>query len=278
MQHWFTYPNIDPVALRLGPLSVHWYGLGYIFGFICVYLWMSRPTGRRRLGLTPEQIQDFMVYALVGVLVGGRTVFVIADIMTRNNAADYFTHPINLIAVWNGGMAFHGGLLGVIVAMVLFIRKHRGLTFELLGDEIVALIPIAIASVRVVNFINDELPGKICDPDQPFCIKFPAFEGYRYPSQLMEGLLDLAVLPIILAVYRRRPPDGVVAWPWIMLYGITRTIGEFWRQPDMITPVLGLTPAQLLSIGMAIIGAVFASRAARVNPYTRERPAEERVA
>ena len=119
MQHWFTYPNIDPVAFRLGPLAVHWYGLSYLFGFICVFLWMNRPAGRRRMGLTTDNIQDFLIYALIGVLIGGRLVFVIADVITNNNLADYLHNPIDFIAIWKGGMAFHGALIGVIVALTV---------------------------------------------------------------------------------------------------------------------------------------------------------------
>ena len=105
MTHWFTYPNIDPIAFRIGPIAVHWYGLSYLLGFICVFLWMNRPAGRRRLGLTSEQIQDFLVYALVGVLIGGRVGFVIADVLTKHNFGAYLAHPIDFIAIWKGGMA-----------------------------------------------------------------------------------------------------------------------------------------------------------------------------
>jgi phosphatidylglycerol:prolipoprotein diacylglycerol transferase len=268
--HWFTYPHIDPVAFRLGPLAVHWYGLSYLFGFICVYLWMARPAGRRRLGLTSEQIQDFLVYALAGVLIGGRTLFVIADILSRHNARDYFAHPINLIAVWNGGMAFHGGLVGVIVAIAVFLRKHPGLSFNVLGDEVVVLLPIPIALTRLVNFINDELPGRICNPDHPYCIQFPNYDGYRYPSQIFEGVLDLLVLPILLALYRRRPPDGVVAWTWFTLYGVTRSLAELWRQPDIV--VGGITGGQLLALPMIVVGVVLVVRAARTGARTETSP------
>ncbi|MGA8660793.1 MAG: prolipoprotein diacylglyceryl transferase family protein, partial [Candidatus Cybelea sp.] len=109
MQHWFTYPtNIDPVAIHLGPrFGIHWYGIAYLVAFLCVYLWMSRPAGLRRLGLTKQQIQDFLFYALVGVIVGGRTFFVINDIISKHDASMYVSNPINIIAIWNGGMAFH---------------------------------------------------------------------------------------------------------------------------------------------------------------------------
>jgi phosphatidylglycerol:prolipoprotein diacylglycerol transferase len=251
--HWFTYPNIDPIAFHLGPIGVHWYGLSYLLGFICVYLWMSRPAGRRRLGLTSDQIQDFLVYALVGVLIGGRIGFLIADVITNHNLATYLAYPLKFIAVWEGGMAFHGALVGVIVAIALFLRKHRGLDFNVLADEVVVLLPIGIACTRVVNFINDELPGKICTPDAPYCIMFPNFPGaYRYPSQIFEGILDIIVLPFLLVLYRNRPFDGVVAWTWFTYYGITRSIAEIWREPGFT--VAGLSGGQLVAIPQILVG------------------------
>jgi len=253
--HWFVYPNIDPIAFRLGPVSVHWYGLSYLLGFICVYLWMNRPAGRRRLGLTTEQIQDFLVYALVGVLIGGRTGFVIADVLTKHNLSAYLAHPIDFIAIWQGGMAFHGALVGVLLAIVLFLRKHPGLTFGVLGDEVVPLLSIGIVTTRLVNFINDELLGKVCNPDRPWCIQFPADQlNYRYPSQIFEAILDLITLPIVLFVYSRRPPDGVTGWAWFTTYGVMRTIAEIWRDPGFT--VLGLDGGQFVAVLQVVIGVV----------------------
>jgi phosphatidylglycerol:prolipoprotein diacylglycerol transferase len=272
MQHWFTYPtNIDPVAIHLGPLNVHWYGIAYLVGFVCVYLWMSRPAGRRRLGLTRDQIQDFLFYALIGVLVGGRTFFVINDIISKHDLAFYLSNPINFIAVWNGGMAFHGGLVGVIVAIGLFLRKHRELRFRVLGDEVVMMLPIGIALVRIVNFINDELWGDICNPDRPWCmipkdtLTWQAY--YRHPSQLYEGILDIATLPILLILYRLKPKDGVVGWTWFTLYGITRSIAEIWRHADFTA--FGLTGGQLYALPMIAIGVIgIAYCATRPGPRT----------
>lgn len=261
VQHWFTYPNVDPVAVHLGPLSIHWYGLSYLAGFVLVFLWMNRPAGRRRLGLRTEQIQDFLVYALLGVLIGGRLFFVFADIVTKHTLADYISNPVNIIAVWNGGMGFFGGLAGVMIAIWLFLRRHPALTFNILADEVVMMIPISLALTRLVNFINDELPGNVCNPDQPWCIKFPNYYGYRYPSQIFEAILDLLVLPILFIVYRRRPPDGVVAWTWFTCYGITRTVAEIWREPDLaFGPITG---GMLLSIPMIVLGAFMIRRCLR---------------
>ncbi len=257
VHHWFTYPSIDPVAFRIGPLAVHWYGISYLVGFICVYLWMSRAAGRKRLGLTRDEIQDFLFYALVGVVVGGRTLFVIADILTNHNASMYFSHPIDIIAVWTGGMAFHGGMIGVMLAIWLYLRKHPRLTYLVLGDEVVMLLPIGITLTRFVNFINDELWGRVCVPDQPWCMipGNPTAWGtaYRHPSQFYEAALDLATLPILLLLYRTKPKDGVVGWTWFMLYGITRSVAEIWRDPGIVW--FGITGGQWLALPMIAIGA-----------------------
>jgi phosphatidylglycerol:prolipoprotein diacylglycerol transferase len=223
---------------------------------------MNRPAGRRRLGLTTDQIQDFLVYALVGVLIGGRTGFVIADVFTQHNLAEYLAHPLNFIAIWEGGMAFHGALIGVILAILVFLRKHPGLTFGVLGDEVVVLLPIGLFTTRLVNFINDELPGKLCIPDHPYCILFPKYpDGYRYPSQIFEAILDLLVLPVILLLYRRRPPDGVVGWTWFTLYGITRAVAEIWREPGFT--VLGLDGGQFVALLQIVVGAAMVAYCVR---------------
>lgn len=273
MNHWFTYPNISPIAIHLGPINVHWYGISYLVGFLAVYLWMARPAGRRRLGLTREQIQDFLVYALIGVLVGGRTFFVINDIISKHDLAQYTQHPIDLIAIWNGGMAFHGGLVGVLIAIFLFLRKHPGLAFTVLGDEVVVLLPIGITLTRIVNFINDELWGDICRPDRPWCM-IPGDivnwgTSYRHPSQLYEAILDLLTLPVLLLLYKRRPADGVVGWTWFTLYGITRSVAETWRHADFVWH--GITGGQLYALPMIPIGILMIVLCARSGRRTEER-------
>ena len=270
IRHWFTYPNINPIALHFGAINVHWYGISYLIGFLVVFLWLNRGAGRRRLSLSTASIQDFFVYLVVAVIIGGRLFFVVADIVTKHTLSEYISNPINIIAVWNGGMGFFGGLIGVIVATLLFLRKHPELRFWVLADELVMLVPIPLMLTRIVNFINDELPGDICHPDRPWCIKFPNYQGYRYPSQLFEAALDILVLPILFFVYRRRPPDGVVAATWFTCYGITRTIDELWRQADMT--VGPLTAAQLLSIPMIVIGGVLLYVTVRAGVHTEAPP------
>lgn len=257
MQHWFNYPtNVDPIAIHLGPLGIHWYGIAYLTGFICVYFWLSRPEGRARLGLNKDQIQDFLFYALIGVLVGGRTFFVVNDIISKHDLGTYLSNPVNIFAVWNGGMAFHGGMVGVLVAIWLFVRKHKGLKYTVLGDEVVVMLPIAIFLTRLVNFINDELWGDVCNPDRPWCFlpnrPGDSFTTYVHPAQLYEAALDILTLPIVYFIYKRRPPDGVVGWTWFTLYGITRSIAEIWRHADFT--LFGITGGQLYALPMIPLG------------------------
>ena len=173
-------------------------------------------------------------------------------------------------------MAFHGGLVGVLVAIWLFVRKHPGLKFTVLGDEAVMMLPIGITMVRLVNFINDELWGDVCVPDHPWCIRFPSAPDqgtyYRHPSQIYEAILDILTLPILLILYRLKPKDGVVAWTWFTLYGITRSIAELWRQADFTW--LGITGGQLYALPMILIGVIgIIYCATRPGPRTQARAA-----
>lgn len=261
MQHWFIYPNWSPIAFHLGNFAVHWYGISYLIGFLAVYLWVSRPTALLRLHLRREQVQDFIFYAVIGVLIGGRVLYDIADMIAHHNASAYIAHPLEFIAVWNGGMAFHGGMIGALVAMWIFVRKHPGLSFAALGDELVVLVPLGIALTRVVNFVNDELWGTVCNPDHPWCmipgptanLENAATAGmYHHPAQLYEGILDIATLPVLLLLYRMKPRTGVVGAAWFTLYGITRTVAEIWRAGGI--PFAGLHGGQLLSVPMIVIG------------------------
>jgi phosphatidylglycerol:prolipoprotein diacylglycerol transferase len=244
---------------------------------------MSRPAGLLRLGLTKQDIQDFLFYALVGVIVGGRTFFVINDIISKHDASMYVSNPIDFIAIWNGGMAFHGGLVGVLIAIWIFVRRHPGLKYTVVGDEVVMMLPVGITLVRLVNFINDELWGDVCQPDHPWCMVFPAaplvngMPAYRHPSQIYEAILDILTLPIILLIYRLKPKDGVVAWTWFTLYGITRTIAEMWRQTDF--SAMGLTGGQLYALPMIVVGVVgVVFCATRPGPRTEARSVAARPA
>ena len=257
--HWFTYPNINPVAFHLWRLDIRWYGISYLFGAVLVYLQLQSRRSRERTGLTIDQAQELVVYAMIGVILGGRLLFLIADMLTPANAGGhdltyYLQNPLEIIAIWHGGMAFHGGFIGALVGIWLFTRRAR-ISFYRVCDETALWMPVAIAATRVCNFINYELPGRLTD--SPVGVAFPPpYTGYRYPSVLFEALgMLVVVLPLVWVVHGLRGRrDGLVFWGFIAGYGIVRTIVEFYREPGIM--FLGLTAAQYLTLAMVVIGVV----------------------
>lgn len=271
--HWFTYPNIDPVAVHLGLISIRWYGLTYLFGALLVYLQLQSARSRARTGMTVDQAQEFVVYAMIGVIIGGRALYLIADMLTPggNPPSFYLQHPLEIIAIWHGGMAFHGGLIGAVVGTLLFLRR-RHISFNRLADETSLWMPVAIALTRFANFINGELPGRLTD--SPIGFQFPGVSGFRYPSVLFEALgMLVLVLPVLWLLHGwKGRRDGVIWWAFIAGYGLVRTIVEFYREPGIVW--LGLTGAQYLTIAMFVLGVVMIIRCQRAPaPRTPERSA-----
>jgi phosphatidylglycerol:prolipoprotein diacylglycerol transferase len=246
------YPNIDPVFLRIGPLAFRWYGLMYALSFISAVFLIRVTAARKKLQITQDQISDLMLYAALGVILGGRLGYVLIY-----NPDFYFTHPSKIFAVWEGGMSFHGGFAGVIVAGILFCRRYHFSFYEV-ADVAVISVPVGLGLGRIGNFINGELYGR--PTDVPWCMIFPqAGEVCRHPSQLYEAGLEGVVLFIILwSLSRKNLPGGVVFWSLFLFYGLFRFIVEFFREPD---PQLGLlvgpfSMGQLLSLPMFLIGLV----------------------
>lgn len=254
--HWFTYPNINPVAFHVGPLSIRWYGLSYLFGALLVYLQLQSRRSRERTGFSIDQAQELVVYAMIGVILGGRLFFLLADMLTPASAGGhplsyYMQSPLEIIAIWHGGMAFHGGFLGALAGIWLFVRKSSS-SFYRVTDEVALWMPLAIATTRIVNFINDELPGR--QTDSPIGILFPCCQGYRYPSQIFEAIgMFVILLPLVWLVHGwSGRKDGLVLWAFVAGYGLVRTIVEFYREPGII--FMGLTGAQYLTLAMFVIG------------------------
>ncbi len=245
------YPDINPVAFALGPVQVHWYGLMYLFGFILAYLlalWRVKHYG---LPWTSEQIADLIFYAAMGVIIGGRVGY-----MLFYASHEWLAKPLMIFKLWEGGMSFHGGLLGVIIAMWLFARRYCK-TFWEVADFATPLVPFGLAAGRWGNFINGELWGRTTD--MPWGMVFPK-AGFlpRHPSQLYELGLEGILLFVIVWWYASKPrPAGCVSGIFLMGYAACRLLVECFREPD---PQLGflafnfLTMGQLLSIPMLIGG------------------------
>lgn len=253
------FPNIDPVFLRLGPLEFRWYGLMYICGFVAAYFIILSGVKRKGLPLNKDQVADLIFTVAVGVILGGRLGYILFY-----NFSFYLSHPLKLFAVWEGGMSFHGGLVGALLASLYFIRKHQ-LRFYPLADIGFLAAPIGLGFGRIGNFINGELYGRATD--LPWGIVFPAGGPLpRHPSQLYEAFLEGAVMFLILyLVSKKVNRDGVVVWSFIALYGLFRFLVEFVREPDEQIGFLfgGVSMGQLLSLPMFLLGAAMVLRRCR---------------
>jgi len=262
------FPNIDPVAFAIGPLAVHWYGLAYVAGIMIGWLYARKLIDRPTLWkgdaapMTKTHLDDFLVWIAVGIVVGGRTGYVLfydLPVMLEN--------PIRIIQIWNGGMSFHGGLMGAIVAMILFARKNTIPVWSMF-DIIAAVVPIGLLFGRIANFINGELWGRLSSA--PWAIVFPTGGPFaRHPSQLYEAALEGIVLLLLLASLifgiKAFKTPGLIAGIFVMGYGLSRIFVEFFREPDaQLGYLLGtnwLTMGMVLSSPMVLIGLWAALRA-----------------
>ena len=259
------HPQFDPVAISIGPLAVRWYGLMYLLGF--GFMW---TLGRWRISKRPEgvwtkkDLDDALFYGIVGTIVGGRLGYVLFY-----KFADYAAQPWHVFYVWEGGMSFHGGMLGVIFAMWLYARMHRQ-DWLRVTDVIAPMVPLALAAGRLGNFINAELWGR--PTDVPWAMIFPNVDNVpRHPSQLYEFTFEGIVLFLVLWLYSAKPrPRGAVSGLFLTGYGVVRFGVEFTRQPDSFLGflALGLTMGQWLSIPMIAIGIGMMVWAYRTQPRT----------
>lgn len=246
------YPDIDPVIFRIGPFEVRWYGVMYLLGFLASYLLVRYQAAKKRLPIPKERIESLYSALIIGLLVGARLGYVVFY-----NPAYYLTHPLEIFAVWHGGMSFHGGLIGSVFAGYLFCKRAK-LDFWQLADLVIATAPVGLGLGRLANFINAELYGRVTDA--PWGMVFPGGGPLpRHPSQLYELLLEGVLLFLILWFAKDRVRrTGVLTALFLILYGLFRFFVEFFREPDpQLGFILGLfTMGQLLSVAMMIAGAV----------------------
>lgn len=245
-----TFPHIDPVIVQIGPLALRWYGLMYLVGFLLGSFWISKLAAGRGLDLSKDRLSDLVFYVVLGVILGGRLGYVLFY-----NAAFFIENPFKVFAVWQGGMSFHGGLLGVVVATLLFCHRNR-IAILPLADLLAAAAPIGLGLGRIGNFINGELWGRTTD--LPWGMVFP-HAGYvpRHPSQFYEMLLEgLVLFVVIWQLHKRNTPPGVPFFSFFLLYGVFRFLVEFVREPDAQLGYLwgGATMGQLLSLPMILFG------------------------
>ena len=246
-----VHPQFDPVAFQIGPVAVRWYGLMYVIGFL-LFAALGRYRARQNMltGWRPTDVDDMLLYGVFGVILGGRLGYVLFY-----KPLYYLAHPLEIFAVWQGGMSFHGGLLGVLVALWVFARTRRK-RWLAVTDFVAPLVPLGLACGRIGNFINGELWGRVTSG--PWAMVFPqAGPEPRHPSQLYQFALEGVLLFAVLWVYtRRRRPLGAASGLFLLGYGVCRFVVEFAREPDSFLGylALGLTMGQWLSLPMILIG------------------------
>ncbi len=248
-----AFPAIDPIAVEIGPFAIRWYALAYIVGILLGWKYAARLAANLPQPIAKQVFDDFVVWATLGIVLGGRLGYVIFY-----NPQYFAANAIEILMVWQGGMAFHGGLIGVVVATWMFSRRHR-ISFLRLADVVCAAAPIGLFFGRIANFINGELWGRVSDV--PWAMVFPhAGAVGRHPSQLYQAALEGILLFVVLAIAARVPAircrPGVLAGVFFSGYGIARSGAELFREPDAHLGFLigGATMGQLLSVPMILFG------------------------
>jgi phosphatidylglycerol:prolipoprotein diacylglycerol transferase len=256
-----VFPVFDPIAISIGPIVIRWYALAYIGGIVLGWIYARSLVKKERLWggpvpITLVQLDDFILWVTIGIIVGGRTGYVLFY-----NPAFFIQHPAEIFQLWNGGMSFHGGFLGCVAAVMLFARKND-ISILSLGDITTAVGPIGLFLGRIANFINSELWGRTADSSVPWAMVFPNGGPLpRHPSQLyeagLEGILLFAILAVMVRMGALKRP-GLILGSFIAIYGLARIAAEFFREPDPQLGFLwgGLTMGMLLSVPMIIVGAI----------------------
>lgn len=245
-----SFPNIDPVIIKIGPLAVRWYGVMYLIGFAASYLLVSYQVKKKKIAVSAREIESLYSSLIFGLIIGGRLGYVVFY-----NLSDYLKDPLEIFAVWHGGMSFHGGLIGAVAAGVIFSIKNK-LDFWILSDLVIVTVPIGLGMGRLGNFINGELYGRVTNV--PWGMVFPTGGALpRHPSQLYECLLEGFTLFTILWILKDRDlRSGTLTSLFLLLYGMFRFFIEFFREPDLqLGFILGpFTMGQSLSAIMILLG------------------------
>ncbi len=246
------YHNINPALLSIGPLEIRYYGLVYAIGFIAAYLLLRHTAKKGKIRNFDESKADtLIIYLVLGAIIGARFL-----LFVFYHPGTLIREPLEVLMIWHGGMSFHGGLIGAVIAGLLFCKKHK-ISFYQLAD--LAVLPLAFFLFlgRIANFINGELVGN--RTSVPWCVVFPGYDGCRHPSQLYEALKNLIIFFVLSFMYtkdniKKRLKEGVIFWGFVLIYGALRLIITFWRDDPRF---LGLSGGQYLSLAMFITASVF---------------------
>src|SRR3989338_5445939 len=245
------YNNIDPTLLKLGSFEIRYYGIIYAAGFVIAYFMIKYLAKERKLGLKKDDAADMLFYILAGVVLGARAFYVLIY-----DPWFYFANPLRILMVWHGGLSFHGGVFGGMVACYLFCKKKKIGFYEML-DICVVPLALGLALGRIGNFLNGELIGRITDV--PWAVKFKGYDGFRHPSQIYESSKNFFIFFVLWFLCNKKLKKGFLFWLFIVMYSLLRFFIEFFREPDMQLGFifLGLTMGQILNAIMFFAGAYF---------------------
>lgn len=246
--------NLNPVLFQIGKVQIRYYGLLFVLGALIVYFFIKKLVKERDLKLSKDDVDLYVIYLLIGVIIGSRLFYVLIY-----NLKFYLQNPLLIFALWQGGLSFHGGLVGAIVAAYIFCKK-KNVSLQKMGD--ITIIPLGLALMlgRIGNFINAELYGRITDI--AWCVKFPNVEGCRHPSQLYEAFKNLFIFVVLYNIRNKKFKDGFIFWLFVLMYATLRFFIEFFRAPDpqLGFIVAGLTMGQILNIIMFFIALFFINK------------------
>ena len=242
---------IDPVLISIGPFQIRYYGLFWLMGFVMAYFLLIHLAKRKELSITKDDIADLLLYIIIGTILGARVFYVFIY-----NLPFYLSNPFEMLAVWHGGLSFHGGLIGAAIAGFIYTKKKK-ISFYDIADIIVMPLALGLALGRIGNFINGELYGRITNV--PWAVKFPDAEGFRHPSQLYESIKNLIIFFALWVIKDKNLPKGFMFWLFVIMYSALRFMVEFFRHPDeQLGFIIGfLSMGQVLSIVMFVIGIFF---------------------
>ena len=243
--------NIDPVLWSFGPFQIRYYGLFFVLGFVIAYFLFNYLAKRKELSITKEDITDLFLYVIAGTILGARIFYVFVY-----NLTFYLDNPSEIIAIWHGGLSFHGALIGAVIAILIFTKKKK-IGFYEIADLSVIPLALGLALGRLGNFTNGELYGRITDV--PWAFRFPDAEGFRHPSQIYESFKNFTIFLALWTIKDKKLPKGFMFWLFVVMYSALRFIVEFFRQPDpQVGFIIGfLTMGQVLSIVMFVVGVYF---------------------
>lgn len=243
------YNNINPTLFNIGPFEIRYYGIIYALGFLIAYFFIYYLAKKRNLNLTKDDVADFIFYLIIGTVIGARLFEIIFY-----EPKYYFSNPLEMLAIWHGGLSFHGGLVGAAIASYLYCAKKK-IQFYDLADIVVIPLVLALFLGRIANFINGELVGRITN--LPWCVKFRDYEGCRHPSQIYESLKNLVIFFVLWSIKDKKMKKGLMFWSFVVMYSSLRFLIEFAKDPGNNGFIMGLTMGQWLNSAMFIVGIYF---------------------